>query len=81
MKKTIILIVAGLICTSATAAQDINSDHAKKTLEIYTRIIGIESSKNLGNVPEVAGYLASELISAGFPEGDVEVVFLARQHH
>ena len=76
MKKTIILIVAGLICTSATAAQDINSDHAKKTLEIYTRIIGIESSKNLGNVPEVAGYLASELISAGFPEGDVEVVLL-----
>jgi acetylornithine deacetylase/succinyl-diaminopimelate desuccinylase-like protein len=56
------------------AAQDINSEHAKKTLEIYTRIIGVESSKNLGNVPEIANYLASELIAAGFPEKDVEVV-------
>ncbi len=50
------------------------SEHAKKTLEIYTRIIGVESSKNLGNVPEIANYLAAELVAAGFPQEDVEVV-------
>ena len=74
MKRIIILITTSLFCATGMAAQDIDSEHAKKTLEIYTRIIGVESSKNLGNVPEIANYLASELIAAGFPEKDVEVV-------
>jgi len=74
MKSIIMLVTAGLLSTTALAANDINSDHAQKTLEIYTRIIEVESSKNLGKVPEVANYLASELVSAGFPEKDVEVV-------
>jgi acetylornithine deacetylase/succinyl-diaminopimelate desuccinylase-like protein len=68
------LVAAGLLSSSVMAAQDIHSEHAKKTLEIFTRIIGVETSKNLGNVPEVANYLASELRAAGFPEEDVEVV-------
>jgi acetylornithine deacetylase/succinyl-diaminopimelate desuccinylase-like protein len=59
---------------SAAAAQDRNSDHAEKTLEIYTRIVEVETAKNLGNVPEVANYLADELIDAGFPSEDVEVL-------
>jgi acetylornithine deacetylase/succinyl-diaminopimelate desuccinylase-like protein len=66
--------VVALLVSSAAAAQDTDSDHARKTLEIYTHIIGIESSKNLGNVPKVANYLAAELIAAGFPAEDVEVV-------
>jgi len=74
MKRAITIVAAGFFCASVLAAQDINSEHAKKTLEIYTRIIGVESSKNLGNVPEIANYLASELIAAGFPEKDIEVV-------
>jgi len=74
MKRIIMLVIAGLLSTPTMAAQDINSDHARKTLEIFTRIIGVESSKNLGNVPEVANYLASELIAAGIPEEDVEIV-------
>jgi len=68
------LVAAGLLSTNLIAAQDINSEHAKKTLEIFTRIIGVETSKNLGNVPEVANYLASELRAAGFPDEDIEVV-------
>jgi len=76
MKKIITLVTTTLLSSALMAAQDINSEHAKKTLEIYTRIIGVESSKNLGNVPEIANYLASELIAAGFPERDVEVVAL-----
>ncbi len=74
MKKLVALLVAGFMSSWALAGEAIESEHAQKTLEIYTRIIGVESSKNLGNVPEIANYLASELIAAGFPEEDVEVV-------
>jgi len=74
MKKIIILLAAMLLSSGAIATQDTLFDHAQKTLEIYTRIISVETSKNLGNVPEVANYLAEELIAAGFSEEDVEVV-------
>jgi acetylornithine deacetylase/succinyl-diaminopimelate desuccinylase-like protein len=74
MKKITMLLTAMLFSSGAVAEQDIYSEHAQKTLEIFTRIIGVETSKNLGNVPEVANYLADELIAAGFPEEDVEVV-------
>jgi carboxypeptidase PM20D1 len=73
MKSAILLLTAALFSNSA-AAQDTSSEHARKTLEIYTRIIGIESSKNLGNVPELVNYLSDELQAAGFPKDDVEVV-------
>ncbi len=74
MKKLVALLVAGFMSSWALAGELVESEHAQKTLEIYTRLIGVESSKNLGNVPEIANYLASELIAAGFPEEDVEVV-------
>ena len=74
MKKIITLLAAMLLSSGAIATQDTLSEHAQKTLEIYTRIIGVESSKNLGKVPEVANYLADELLAAGFPEEDVEIV-------
>lgn len=74
MKRVITLLTAGLLCSGLVAAQEAQSEHASKALEIFTRIIGVETSKNLGNVPEVANYLAGELIAAGFPEEDVEVV-------
>ena len=74
MKKIIIMFAAILLSSAVVSAQDVNSEHAKKTLEIYTRIIGVETAKNLGNVPEVANYLAGELIAAGFPKEDVEVL-------
>jgi len=34
----------------------------------------VETSKDLGNVPKVAQYLADELVAAGFPIEDVEVL-------
>ena len=74
MKNAIMFLVAALSFSAAATAQDTQSEHARKTLEIYTHIIGIESSKNLGNVPKVANYLAGELIAAGIPKTDVEVV-------
>lgn len=74
MKRIITMLAAGLLCSSLIASQDPSSEHARKTLEIFSRIISVESSKNLGNVPEIANYLASELRAAGFPEEDIEVV-------
>jgi acetylornithine deacetylase/succinyl-diaminopimelate desuccinylase-like protein len=74
MKKIAMVLAATVLSSGALVAQDINSAHAKKTLEIYTHIVGVESSKGLGNVPKVANYLADELIAAGFPKNDVEVL-------
>lgn len=74
MKRTTIALVIILLSSATFAAQDRNSEHARKTLEIYQHIIEIESSKGLGNVPKIANYLASELIAAGFPQEDVEVL-------
>ena len=74
MKSIIVFMVFALLSSQAMADDPTQSEHARKTLEIYTRIIGVESSKNLGHVPEIANYLRSELIAAGFSEADVEVV-------
>jgi acetylornithine deacetylase/succinyl-diaminopimelate desuccinylase-like protein len=74
MKKVIALLSTAILSSWVMADEPIRSEHAQKTLEIYTRIVEVESSKNLGNVPEIANYLAAELIAAGFPEADVEVV-------
>ncbi len=74
MKNMVSWFIAAILFSALASAQDTNSEHAKKTLEIYTRIIEVETAKNLGNVPEVANYLASELVAAGFPREDVEVL-------
>lgn len=73
MRKLIVAIVA-LCLAQAAVAQDRASAHARKTLEIYRTIIEIDTSKHTGNTPKVAKYLADELLAAGFPAEDVEVV-------
>jgi acetylornithine deacetylase/succinyl-diaminopimelate desuccinylase-like protein len=73
MKKTVIACVALLLATASLAA-DRNSEHAQKTLEIYRTIIEVDTSKNRNNTEKVANYLAGELVAAGFPREDVEVV-------
>ena len=74
MKPRMIIAAIMLLTAASASAQDRNSPHAKKTLEIYKRIVEVETAKNLGNVPEVANYLADELLQAGFPREDVEVL-------
>ena len=74
MKNLFVFLFAGIFSSWGLADDLIQSEHAQKTLDIYTHIVGVESSKNLGNVPEIAEYLAGELIAAGFPEEDVEIV-------
>ena len=63
-----------MLFATAGVAQDRSSEHAKKTLEIYRTIIEVDTSKNRGNTPKVAQYLADELLAAGFPPEDIEVV-------
>ena len=74
MIKMRAVVLLCLLPLAAFAAPDRNSPHAKKTLEIYTTIVEIESSKKLGNVPKIANYLAAELIAAGLDPDDVEVI-------
>ena len=57
------------------AAQPENlSEHALKTFEIFKTIVEVDTSKAMGNTPKVARYLADELIAAGFPEQDIEIL-------
>jgi acetylornithine deacetylase/succinyl-diaminopimelate desuccinylase-like protein len=73
MRSSIAILVAVLLATPGFA-DDRSSEHAQKTLEIYRTIIEIDTSKNRGNGPKVAQYLADELLAAGFPAEDIEVV-------
>ena len=57
--------------SAGSIAEDRTSEHAKKTYEIYKTII--DTSKNRGKL-KVAQYLADELLAAGFPADDVEVI-------
>jgi len=72
--KNIVVLLLILLSSVAIADTDRNSEHAKKTLEIYKTIIEMETSKNLGNVPGMARYLADELVGAGIPETDIEII-------
>ena len=66
-----------VLCLLATAslAEDTNSEHARKTFEIYKTIIEVDSSKSRDNTKKVAEFLAGELVAAGFPAEDIEVIY------
>ena len=72
--KILIAAIIAVCLTPVALAQDRSSEHARKTLEIYRTIIEIDTSKRTGNTPKVAKYLADELLAAGFPPDDIEVV-------
>jgi len=73
--KIILLLAAVLLPVAGVMAQpDMPSDHARKTFEIFRTIIEIDTSKAMSNTPKVAQFLADELVEAGFPPSDVEVV-------
>ena len=76
--RVLIVLFSSLVIgiTPVHASEEVPSEHALKTFEIYRTIIEVDTSKTRGNTPRVARYLADELIAAGFPPGDVEVVRL-----
>ena len=56
------------------AAEELRSEHAERTLEIYRTIVEVDTSKNRGNTLRVANYLAEQLLAGGFAAEDVRVV-------
>ncbi len=68
------ILISLLLSCAATAQQEAVYDHASKTLEIFRTIVDVDTSKNTGNTPGVANYLAGELLAAGFLPEDVEVI-------
>ena len=57
----------------AAPAQVIDSEHARKTPEIYEHNVEVETWKNLDNVPAVAGYITDELGAGGIPRDNIEI--------
>jgi len=74
--RAVSLVLAAALCqlAPARAQESTASEHAEKTLEIYSTIIAVDTSKRMGNTPKVAQYLADQLVAAGFPRDDVEIV-------
>ena len=72
--RAMLLLLIAIMYSAGSFAEDRSSEHAKKTYEIYKTIIEIDTSKNRGNTLKVAQYLADELLAAGFPADDVEVI-------
>ena len=74
MHRLLISFLALAVSAISLAAEPIRSHHAVKTLEIYRHIVEVDTSKTMGNTLPVARYLADELIAAGLPKDDVEVL-------
>ncbi|MEP0202000.1 MAG: M20/M25/M40 family metallo-hydrolase [Halioglobus sp.] len=74
MKRMVAVLAATLGVSGVLANEPIRSEHAQKTLEIYRTIVEVDTSKAMGNTPKVARYLADELVGAGFPKEDIEIV-------
>jgi acetylornithine deacetylase/succinyl-diaminopimelate desuccinylase-like protein len=76
MNRLIVFLFVLTMLSPAVAQDKPLSAHALKTFEIYQTIVEVDTSKAMGNTPKVAQYLADELIAAGFPPDDIEVVRL-----
>lgn len=61
------------VSIGVSAAPDHQSEHAKKSLEIYRTIVEIPTVKGRGNVPKLANYLANEFKAVGFTDSDISI--------
>ncbi len=66
--------LAMLLSFVAAADGTRNNPHADKSLEIYRKVMSIPTVAGRGKVPEMANYLASELILAGFGKDDIHIL-------
>lgn len=74
MNRLIAFLFVLTFLNTAMAQDEPLSEHALKTFEIYKTIVEVDTSRAMGNTPKVARYLADELIGAGFPADDVEIL-------
>jgi carboxypeptidase PM20D1 len=72
--RPLAMTLLGFVGTVVQADDILRSPHAVKTLEIYRHVVEVDTSKTKGNTLPVAQYLADELIAAGLPKSDVEVL-------
>jgi acetylornithine deacetylase/succinyl-diaminopimelate desuccinylase-like protein len=63
--------VAGAPCTAAAAAP---AAYDARLREIFATVIGMQTSIGMGQVPKLAGYLATKFRDAGFPEADIHIL-------
>ena len=66
--------LAMLISLSLNADGIRDTAHAKKTLEIYRKVISIPTVAGRGEVRALADYLAAELGKAGFAQEDIHIL-------
>ncbi len=74
MKILFIFILTLFVMSGANADGVQDTAHAKKTLEIYSKVISMRTAAGRGKVPEMANYLASELRAAGFEDKDIHIL-------
>lgn len=64
-----------LLWSMASLADSVqDTEHAKKTLEIYTKVISIPTVAGRGEVQNMAAYLASQFEQAGFSKDDMQII-------
>ncbi len=74
MSRLFIAVLCIFYSPVMLAEPPVRSSHTVKALDIYRHIVEVDTSKTQGNTLPVARYLAGELIDAGLPEQDVEVL-------
>lgn len=74
MRILLAFALAMLVSLSVIADSVRDTEHAKKTLEIYRKIISIPTVAGRGKVVDMADYLAAELGKAGFTKDDIQIL-------
>jgi acetylornithine deacetylase/succinyl-diaminopimelate desuccinylase-like protein len=69
--------VTGMACMSSVpllAASDPQAANNARLRDIFSTVIGMQTSVGLGQVPKLAQYLAAQFRTAGFPESDIHIL-------
>ena len=75
MNRIILTAFLSVVFIGGTQAQDrILTADETRALEIYRTIVSMRTANGYGKVPEMAAYLANELMLAGFPENDIHIL-------
>ena len=74
MLKPILLAAAALLATPALAQTVTPKPRDAATHAMFERVVNIPTVLGRGKTPEMAQYLATEFVRAGYPRADVRVV-------
>lgn len=74
MIKTLLILSMLLALNPVYAESPHDSVHAKKSLEIFDKVISIPTVAGRGKVQEMARYLVDQFTAAGFPKEDINIL-------